>query len=150
MQIINTLCTKSNVLEILWDKNQNHLISFVSDKNPLCFNVINALSNNYLFEEKSSGFQNGIQTIIFCENINSIFIIDQSGKFINGYSIKEGNLICSLYRGNNPATITSLTAFNNDYLCITGSTKTIHLFQINNEKNEANNDSWQNLFSLKV
>jgi hypothetical protein len=61
-------------------------------------------------------------------------------------------MICSFYRGNLSAVITSLAAVNNEYISVSSSTKTIHLFHIdNNQLVEVKNDSWmgKNLFSLK-
>ncbi len=145
----NTFC---NIIEVFLDTDKNIVFSTVSEKNIDSFYVMFAMNNSYLLKDKCCGFQNGIQNIFLSEETYSLFIVDKSGKYISGYSIKDGSMICSFYRGNLSAVITSLAAVNNEYISVSSSTKTIHLFHIdNNQLVEVKNDSWmgKNLFSLK-
>lgn len=153
MNIVKTLNTfpTSSILEVFWDSDHNPIFACISEKILTCFNVIYALDDNYIFENKNSGFSNGIQSIVFCETIYSVFIVDQSGKYINGFSLKDGIMTCSLFRGNNSAIITSLTSVNKDYLCVSSSTKTLHVFQIDcDQLVDGKKDTWKSLFSFKV
>ena len=141
-----------NIIEVFLEEDKNIVFSTISEKNIDCFYIMFAKNNNYLLNEKNSGFQNGIQNIFFSDKTYSLFIVDKSGKYVSGFSIKDGSIICSLYRGNVNAIITSLATVNSEYITISSSTKTIHLFNVTNSQlDEVKNESWvgKNLFSLK-
>ena len=76
-----------------------------------------------------------IQNIFYIQNIDTIFIPDETAYYIYGINPDDGKQKYYLYRGKYPGFITSIVLLNKNYLAVNNLNKTIHIFDINENNN---------------
>lgn len=75
-----------------------------------------------------------VQNIFYIKKLNSIFVIDEKGNYLYEYAIDSTTPKKYYYRGYNPTKITSITLLNNNYLAVNSINRTIHIFNLNDER----------------
>jgi hypothetical protein len=89
-----------------------------------------------------------IQNIFYNDKINMLFVVDGNGSYIKGYNSNDFSQVCNFYRGQSFAFVSSICVIKNNYLAVSSSNRTIHIFEISyNNGNSNNNISNSNSYS---
>jgi len=97
-----------------------------------------------LFKKLSTGFQR-LQKIIFTQKY--LFIIEETGSKIKCFSLYNNNFeyLCDLHRGKKPSNISKIIDLEDNYIAVSSSNGTIHIYKIDLSSQSSNN-YYVNLF----
>lgn len=127
------------ILETFIWLDDSVVFSSVCDKNDNSFYACYADKSNKLLEEKNTGMV-GISSIMFSSDKREgssftqseafLLVADKCGKNINIYSYRDFSLLNTFYRGSSSAILSGFCMIDNNYMAVSSSNKTIHIFNI--------------------
>jgi hypothetical protein len=128
----------------IWDKSSSEIITlskvflvyFFEKKLHFRSYIGNEWNLNKNDDIKSPVFK--IQNIFYIQNIDTIFIPDETAYYIYGINPDDGKQKYYLYRGKYPGFITSIVLLNKNYLAVNNINRKIHIFDINEKTNNYN------------
>ena len=71
-----------------------------------------------------------MQNLFYLKENGLIFVVDKTGCYIDSFDPKTGENVHNLYRGRKEGKITSVSLLNKEFLAVSNSNKTIHIFSL--------------------